>query len=120
MYDSYISDAAKKEDDELATDSVWYSFRVDLPNGPDWDQANLYAYSVWSNGNNARDHWGYPGYASMSVSRPIADGGGYYVTVNLNTPSGGSPANGYYFGFLARARLRNGEFATVASSHRRS
>lgn len=41
-------------------------FIVELPLG-DWNGAVITPFSVWGNGNQGRDHWGWPDMAWMDV-----------------------------------------------------
>jgi hypothetical protein len=50
-------------------------FIVELPPG-DWNGAIIEPYSVWGNGNQGRDHWGWPNMASMDVGSVYQTGGG--------------------------------------------
>ena len=102
---------------KMAPAAPWHIFNIDLPVGPDWLGCDFYVFSVWGNGNNGLDHWGYPNHAAMRVATPSQIDGKWFVTVYLDNITGGSPPNGHYLGFIARGRLMNGEIVTVAGQH---
>lgn len=85
---------------------AWYSFRVDLPDiGIAWKDVEFTVYSVWGNGNAAKDMWGWPGrLETMSVTNALLDPdtSNPYCVVTLDPSTGGDPPNGHYFTFSSR------------------
>ncbi len=108
---------APELDAMLVANRPWHIFDVELPQGPDWRGCDFYVFSVWGNGNQGKDHWGYPKHAAMRVATPSQIDGKWYVTVYLDNETGGGPPNGHYLGFIARGRLINGDIVTVGGQH---
>lgn len=57
-------------------------FKIGLP-GDGWENAKIDPYSVWGNGNQGRDHWGWPHMAWMDVGSVFKEGNQFFFKIFL-------------------------------------
>ena len=90
------------------------AFKVVLPSGIIWENADFDVASVWGTGNNGGDLWGWTGGAYLAISNPVQDGNEWYVVVTIRDPD---PNDGEQLALISRYRLNdpsatNGVFST--------
>lgn len=83
------------------------TYKIELPDHHNWKDAKFNSSSLWGNGNNGKNLWGWTGGAALKVSSPMLmeSNNKWFIEVTAENPG---PSKGEELAFISRYTMEDG------------